>query len=116
MLLIQIVLVVFFLFALLKVVGRFRGGELSINGAVLWSLFWVAAAIVALLPNSAAYVAELVGIGRGADLVVYVALVLIFFIIFRLMVKIEMLNKDITKLTRKISLQESTSAKDKIIV
>ena len=116
MLLIQIVLIVFFLFALLKVVGRFRSGELSIKGAVLWSLFWVGAAVVALLPNSAAYVAELVGIGRGADLVVYVALVLVFFIIFRLMIKIEMLNKDITKLTRKISLQENAASKDKIVV
>ena len=107
--LIQILLIIFFLFALVKVIGRFRAGDLTKMGVVLWSLFWIAAAVVALLPNSTAYLAKLVGIGRGADLVVYVSLVGIFFIIFRLMIKIKILNKDITKLTRKIALQDKDS-------
>ncbi len=106
MFLIQILLVVFFLFVLAKVVGRFRAGDLSLAGMIGWVLFWISAMVVALLPNSTARLAEFVGIGRGADLVVYVALAGIFFIIFKLMVKIEVLNKEITKLTRKISLQD----------
>lgn len=106
MLIIQILLVVFFLFALVKVVGRWRAGELTKGGLVGWSLLWVAAGVVVVLPNSTAYFAKLVGIGRGADLVVYVALAVIFFIIFKLMIKIELLNKDITKLTRKIALED----------
>ncbi len=104
---IQALLVVFFLFAVMKVVGRFRAGELTKRGAVLWFVFWLVAAVVVLMPNSTAVLAQIVGIGRGADLVVYVALASVFFLIFRLMVKIEMLNKDITTLTRKISLQET---------
>ena len=116
MLLIQILLVIFFLFALIKVIGRFRVGELSKKGVLLWSLFWIAAAIVVLVPNSTAYFAELVGIGRGADLVVYVALAGVFFIIFRLMVKIEMLNRDITKLTRRISLTDTDLVKEEVII
>ncbi len=103
---IQILLTVFFLFALVKVIARFRVGDLAKGGLVLWSLFWVAAAVVVLLPNSTAYFAKLVGIGRGADLVVYVSLAAIFFIIFKLMMKVESLNKDITKLTRKMALGE----------
>lgn len=103
---IQILLVIFFLFALIKVIGRFKAGDLSKGGLVWWSLFWVLAGVVVVLPNSTAYFAKLVGIGRGADLVVYVSLAAIFFIIFKLMMKVEMLNKDITKLTRKIALGE----------
>ena len=106
MMVIQILLVIFFLFALIKVVGRFRAGDLSKGGLVWWSLFWVVAGVVVMLPNSTAYFAKLVGIGRGADLVVYVSLVAIFFMVFRLMMKVEMLNKDITKLTRKIALKD----------
>lgn len=106
MFLIQILLILFFLFALLKVVGRFRAGDLSSVGMAGWIIFWVLATVVVLLPNSTAYVAKIVGIGRGADLVVYVALAAIFFIIFKLMIRIEMLNRDITKLTRKISLDD----------
>jgi len=109
MLAIQILLVVFFLFALIKVIGRFRMGDLSKAGLVWWSLFWVAAAVVVILPNSTAYFAKLVGIGRGADLVVYLSLASVFFILFKLMMKIELLNKDITKLTRQMTLSENDS-------
>jgi hypothetical protein len=56
--------------------------------------------------------AKLFGIGRGADLVIYVALAGIFFVIFRLMVSIERLHKQITVLTRKISLQDALKKPD----
>ncbi len=106
MFLIQILLILFFLFAALKVIGRFRAGDLSWRGMLAWVLFWILAGIVVLLPNSTFYFAHLVGIGRGADLVVYLALAGLFFMIFRLMVKLEKINKDITKLTRKIALDD----------
>lgn len=106
MFVIQIILLIFFLFAFVKVVGRFKAGEIGKMSALGWCLFWVAAMLVVILPNSTAQVAKLVGIGRGADLVVYLALAALFFIMFRMMVKIERFGKEITALTRKISLQE----------
>ena len=72
-----------------------------------WAAFWVIAGVVALLPNSASYFARLVGIGRGADLVVYVALVAIFFSLFRLLVMMEKMKREITLLTRKEALEEA---------
>ena len=111
MMLIQILLTIFFLFALAKVIGRWRAKDLSLAGLIGWALFWLAAAAVALLPNSTATMAKLVGIGRGADLVVYAALAGLFFLIFKLMVKIERLNKDITKLARKIALDQNVIAR-----
>ncbi len=112
MFLIQILLVIFFLFALFKVASRFQAGDLSSAGMAGWVIFWVLAILVVLLPDSTSILAKMVGITRGADLVVYVALAVIFFIIFKLMVRIETLNRDITKLTRKISLDE----KDKPLI
>lgn len=107
MLLIQLFLVIFFLVAISRVVSRYRLGDLSGRGIILWILFWIIAGVVVLSPDSASYLARLVGVGRGADLVVYVALAGLFFIIFRLMVKIEKINKDITKIVRKIALDEN---------
>jgi len=103
---IQILLVIFFLFALSRVVLRYRVGDLRVGGLVFWCLFWVIAGIVVVIPNSSAYFAEIVGVGRGADLVVYVSLVVLFFMIFKLNVKIEKINKDITKIVREESLKE----------
>ena len=105
MYLIQILLVIFFVFAVLKVAGRYKHGDISILSAIVWWFFWLAAAWVVIAPNSTAYFAKILGVGRGADLVVYVSLVAIFFIIFRLMIKVEKQNKEITLLVRQLALK-----------
>lgn len=104
---IKIILLLFFIFAIVKVIARYRGHELSWRGAFVWILFWFIAGVVAIEPNSTFYLAHFVGVTRGADLVVYMALVGLFFIIFRFMLKFEHLNREITVLTRKISLMEA---------
>ena len=106
MLLIQFILIIFFLVAIIKVIDRYRANDLPIWGMIYWVLFWLVAGIIVVLPDTTFYFARLAGISRGADLIVYVALVLIFFMIFRLLVKVDGLNKDITKLTRKMALDE----------
>jgi hypothetical protein len=106
MLVIQIILIVFFVFAILRVGARYRAGDVTGPEAAFWTAFWVVAGAVVMLPDSTFYLARIVGVGRGADLVVYIALVAIFFILFRLMVKQERVNRDITVLTRKIALAE----------
>ncbi len=106
MTLIQTILIIFFIYAALKVAGRWRAGELTLGVTLVWLLFWALAAIVVFLPDITFRLARFVGIGRGADLVVYVSLALLFFIVFRLTVKFEHLNRDITKLTRKLALAE----------
>lgn len=111
MLAIQILLVLFFIFAVIRVAGRYRQGDLSLRGMIMWLLFWLLAGLVVIMPNSTSYFARLLGIGRGADLVVYLALVAIFSIIFRLMVKIEHMNRNITKLVRKTALDEADKEK-----
>jgi hypothetical protein len=106
MLPIQILLVLFFVLAIFKVIGRRNAGELSSRAMAAWVCFWIAAIYVVLQPNSTSSVAKLFGVGRGADVVVYLALAGLFFIVFRLMVKIEKLNREITSVVRDRSLNK----------
>lgn len=108
MYLIQFLLVIFFLFALSKVLIRFRNGETTFGLALVWVLFWIGAVAVALYPNFTAKLARLSGVGRGADLVVYVSLAIIFYIVWRFTLRIDKMNKEITKLVRKIALSEKS--------
>lgn len=110
--LIQILLVLFFLYALSKVLRRYRSHELTAPLAGGWTLFWCLAIVAALVPNSTAWVAKVVGVGRGADLVVYVALAVLFYSLFRLTARVEKLNRDLTRLTRELALREGTRTKD----
>lgn len=103
---IQMILVLVFVFALVRVVGRFVSKDLSFSATVGWLVFWIAAGVVAVWPDSTFIVARTVGVTRGADLVVYAALVVLFFVAFRSMVRQEKLQRDITTLTRALTLSD----------
>lgn len=106
MLLIQLVLVTFAVFAMLKTLTQFRHGQLSWAWLGFWLLFWFAVVVVSLLPQTATILADLVGVGRGADLIVYLALVVLFYLTFRLFVKHELLERHLTTLVRELALKE----------
>jgi hypothetical protein len=107
MLAIQIILLVFFLFAWSRVLKKYRSSEIKLKELIIWSVFWLVAGAVVLSPNSTNMIAGIVGIGRGADLVVYISLALLFYILFRIFYRLEKIEKNITKITRELALKDN---------
>ncbi len=64
-----------------------------------------------LAPEFTSYVAQFVGIGRGADVVIYLSIALLFYLIFRISIAIEETRREITELVRKIALENSRKGK-----
>jgi len=71
-------------------------------------LFWFGIFTLATFgvidPNFTTYIANLMGIGRGSDIVIYVSIMMLFYLIFRINVYIENIRHDITKLVREIGM------------
>lgn len=107
--LIQILLSLFIFFALIKIINRFLAKELSFLSLIFWLLFWSAVIIVVWQPNLSTGLANRLGVGRGTDLVMYISVVVLFYLIFRLTVKIEKMERNITKVVRKIALLNKTT-------
>lgn len=103
---IQVLIIVFVLFALTRTILQFKRGVVTRRWLLFWLLFWVIAGVVAALPQTADVVARFVGVGRGADVVIYASLIVLFYLIFRLYVKIEQVEGEITRLVRKLSLDD----------
>ncbi len=101
----QIIFVLFSVLAIWSVFRRFQDQMLGWRGLLFWSLFWVGVSLVIVYPESSQYIADTFGIGRGADLILYVSTAVIFFVLFRLHIKIEGLRRDITKVIRQEALQ-----------
>ena len=106
LILFQILFTLFVLFAIVSVVKKKRESLLGPKGMIFWIVFWLAALVAVLWPNALQMLAEYVGIGRGVDLVIYVALVIIFFALFKLNINIEGLDRQLTKVVRKDSLDK----------
>ena len=102
----QIFFVLFALIALGAVIGRRKANQLDVKGTVFWILFWIAAGIVVIWPSTTQRLAGHLGIGRGTDVVLYISVALLFYMLFRLQVKIEEINRDVTKVVRDKALKE----------
>ena len=108
----QTLFTLFAFFAIFSVVKRKKAGEIGKKGAFFWILFWLATLVAVLWPNSTNVLANALGIGRGADFVLYISIIVIFYLLFRLHIKIEGVSRDITKVVRKDSLENKEIGKD----
>ena len=104
---IQIAGVVFALFAISRGYLKFRKKRLSLQGYLAWSILWLAVIVIAVLPSSTGFLAGWLGIGRGIDVVVYLSIILLYYLIFRVYLKMEELRKDITTLVREIAYKSA---------
>ena len=116
MTIIQIFILLFALFAISRTLRQFRQGALSIVWLIFWIVFWIAVGGVALSPQTTDVVAKLVGVGRGADFIIYLSMIALFYLIFRLFGKIEDVEREITKLVRKLAIEEAEEVDANVVL
>lgn len=102
----QIIATIFLIIADLKVWSKYRDHTLSLLESALWTLLWLAIGVVFWQPEITSRLALFFGIGRGADLIVYVAIVVIVYLLFRVFVRVDKMDRQITKLVRTIALND----------
>jgi len=102
----QLILSVFVLFILLKTWRSYRTKQLSNSFFALWIFLWFSGLFVIFYPGFLSKIANLLNIGRGVDFALYVSIILIFYMIYKINLKIEKINRDISKLIRKIAINE----------
>lgn len=103
---IQILLIVFLLFALSRVFIQSRVGGLKTGEVLFWISLFSLAIVGVVDPGFLGYLASQLGIGRGADVAIYLSIVLLFYLIFRTNVLMEDLRHEITKVVREVALRE----------
>lgn len=104
----QILFTCFAVIAVLSSIFTGKNNGMSLRGIVLWVLLWCVAVGMVLVPASTDYIAAQFGIGRGVDVVLYSTIPVLFFLLFRLHVKIARLESDITKVVRAAALDQVT--------
>ena len=109
--LIQILAIIFAIFAVSRVILRYREHKASWKELVFWNVIWIAAVIIAIYPNITFYFATLLGIQRGIDLIIYISIIALFYLIFHLYVKIESVEQDLTKVVREVSIKKAGKRK-----
>ncbi len=104
--LIQLLISLFAVFALIKVFSRYRQSDIAPPLFVFWLFFWLAVLVIVWQPDLSTQLANRLGVGRGADLVTYFSLAALFYLMFRLTVRLERMEKNITKIVRRLALKD----------
>ena len=80
---------------------------------IFWLGFWlVGGVLVIYLKEIDLFVAQLGFSSSGIEILLYLAVVIIFYFIFRLRLKVERMENDLTILTRHISLRDPHFSKE----
>jgi hypothetical protein len=103
-------LVGFFLFALSRAVLRFRDGNINVRELVLLGLLWAGASVIVIWPEITGNLAQLLGVGRMTDAVVYLTVAALCYFIFRIYIRIRTLEQHLTALVRKLALRDAGQA------
>ena len=104
---IKIIIVGFVLVVLWRTFRRFKKTDITWRELVIWSIFWILVATAALVPQATDTIAKFIGVERGADLLVYLSIIVLFFVVFKIIVKLEKIDRDITKIVRNTALNKN---------
>ncbi|HIQ39481.1 MAG TPA: DUF2304 domain-containing protein [Methanothermococcus okinawensis] len=104
--LIQILALVFAIFAMFKIILQVKNSEINIESAIFWIFIWMLVILMVVFPQTMSYLATLTGVGRGVDVVIYLAIIILFYLQYRLYMKMENIEREITLIVREIAILE----------
>lgn len=81
--------------------------QISIWLFLLWAALWVGVTLIAIFPGIINRLADWVGVGRGVDLVIYLALGVIVYILFKQHVRLVKQERDVAKMVQNKAVNDA---------
>ena len=103
---INIFVSIFIFFAASRVYLRYKDGSIGKFGIFFWLILWVGVGFFTWWPNLSDKIANSVGVSRGVDALIYISIVALFYAIFRIYIKLEFIERELTSLVRNIAIKE----------
>ncbi|HUP50027.1 MAG TPA: DUF2304 domain-containing protein [Thermoanaerobaculia bacterium] len=83
-----------------------RRRRLNSRAGAAWLLLWVAAAVSVAFPDILVVVARFLGIGRGADLILYFSILFMFAGFFLVYLRFRRIDDQLTRIVRHLAIRD----------
>lgn len=83
--------------------------RLTKRAGVAWLALWIAAAVSIADPDLLARMARFLGIGRGADLVLYISILTTFGAFFLVYLRFRRLDEQLTEIIRHLAIRDAVA-------
>jgi len=100
----QLILLALIALIVIKIVRQLIKRKIYTQEFLGWFIFWGVVAYIVINPQFTQFLAEKMGIGRGADLIVYFSLIFIYYALFHIFAKQKEMEQSITVLGREIAI------------
>lgn len=101
-----LIIIIFFLS---KTYWQRKNNKISKSEFIFWFIFWIAAGLFIVLLKKIDYLVASLGFtASGIDVLAYFSIAVIFYFIFKIVIKIEKIEKNITKIIRDDAIKSSS--------
>jgi hypothetical protein len=105
--LIQIIVSIFLVLIIIKTINKKKSKEISLKETIAWLVIWIGTGVIFWFPQQTDKISKILGVSRGADLITYLAIIILAYLVFRIFIHLDRIEKSITKLTREDTLDEA---------
>jgi len=100
----KLIIILISVWVLLRLFASFNEKKIDITSFVVWVLIWGGIIFTVIHPVWSERLSKILKIGRGTDIAFFLAIILIFYLLFRLYVKINTVESEITEVVKHIAL------------
>lgn len=86
-------------------------GWLTRREGLVWAVVWLAAGVTVAWPDVTAIVANALGIGRGADLLLYCSVIVMMVGFLMIYARLRAVRRDLTLLVRRLAIDDAVTTR-----
>ena len=98
--LLQLIVSLIGILVIAKAIKQLKNNEFTLFQFLIWLVIWGLAAYFVFFPDASNTLADFIGVGRGSDALVYLSVLALFYGFYRVYIKIEKIERNLTKLVR----------------
>jgi len=108
---IQILVIILAVYLIIKVIFNFKREQLSLGEFIFWELTWLLLVVFTVFYRVFDGFANKIGVSSILNLIVYLGIIMLFVLVYKLYVKTEEQKEEITKLVRELAINEKENKK-----
>jgi hypothetical protein len=103
----QILALIIILFFLSRIIWQKKNNQINNSEYIFWLFFWILAGLAILsIKQIDKLVAQLGFSGTGIEILFYLAVIILVYLVFKLRIRQAKIEKNITEIVRKIALRK----------
>ncbi|MDO8643187.1 MAG: DUF2304 family protein [Candidatus Woesearchaeota archaeon] len=102
----SIAILFFVLFAWSRAVLRFKEGGIGFKEFFVWTSIWGMVVALILFRDRLGFLTRFTTLQRPIDVILAGSIILLFYLLFRIYVKIDTMDQNVTKIVRELTLQK----------